>query len=530
MAFIYRYQLRDADLRENTSLTQYNQEIQAVIQKRFGENLKDILVEEKYFEFRLYTTTSAGVLRNMGRKLKASIPKYGFERMEQTLYALVYSSQDELKDNTQKYIDHIELIDSMLLDKYDLFMQRANSFFDKTRKDLQLEKVSIDNIEDVIKNYYIDILEAYIEKRSTSSFSNSNDNDNTNDVRCFWVKGFQRRIENNTKINNESKNNRLILESCFDVGSIAYSKENISVEGTGQSNLDYLEINVVEERPELVRRIKNELRLHISRTESIKALEIIKENLAGEKNNYVFKVHNVGQALASSVSYKNYNPLLYFDYGMPIKKQSLTRPNKVDMPTDAGITIILSHVHKDHWFRLAEELNAYQCHWYIPNQPIKCQLNHKLAEIVVHGGTVQMIDSDVVFPFGKITCAGCSKIDPVRAANHVHETGLTLRIQAHDTNGKELNILIAGDQSYDYVVQNQLDDLDILVASHHGGEYCWSTHGCVPTARNIETSTIIYSYGDGNTYHHPDKEDYIKANWIQEYHTKYGDYMKDIYI
>ncbi|MPL67827.1 hypothetical protein SDC9_13530 [bioreactor metagenome] len=136
----------------------------------------------------------------------------------------------------------------------------------------------------------------------------------------------------------------------------------------------------------------------------------------------------------------------------------------------------------------------------------------------MHGGTVQLINTDIIFQGGRLTYSGVSRIDPSRPARDVHETGLSLRLEVHDTEGNALNILIAGDQRYDYVDHAQFQDLDILVASHHGGTYCWSVHGRVPTAKSM-SSIVIYSYGRGNTYHHPNTADYSVANWGQNHHT-----------
>lgn len=49
-----------------------------------------------------------------------------------------------------------------------------------------------------------------------------------------------------------------------------------------------------------------------------------------------------------------------------------------------------------------------------------------------------------------------------------------MRLEVSDDNNKKINIPIAGDQDYDYQKLNTLKDLDILVACHHGGKYCWS--------------------------------------------------------
>lgn len=524
MAYIYRYQLRDLTLRDRTVLTQYAQDIQSVLDEHFNKNLKDSIVEEKYFEFKLYATVPKGLLQEMGRKLKVRLPinikRYGFVRMEQTLYALVYSLQDDSEDNAHEDIVHIEFIDSMLLEKHDLFMQRANSFFEKiSSRGLLREKGYIDNIEDVIKNYYIDILEAYIDKHSIPEFLKS-----AEEKSCFLVKGFHRHNANEQA----PAENMLLLENCFDVGYVENREDINGSEVNRTSRSDYLKINASEEHPELIERIESELKLYLSATEKIDALNYAEENSGVEtRRKCEFKVHDVGQALATSLSYENAPPFLYFDYGMPYGRNSFTRPAQVNMPTNPGATIIISHVDKDHWFRIADDFNAYQCHWFIPDQPRRTQLNHKFAEIIVHGGSVHIIDTDVAFQAGKLTYGGVSRINPCRAANHVHEKGLTMRIQTHDVNGEELNILIAGDQRYDYVEQAQLNDLDILVASHHGGTFCWSTRGIIPMARNPITSVAIYSYGLDNTHHHPSKlTDYNAADWQQAHHTcNNGDFV-----
>lgn len=113
-------------MRNNTSLVKYEQEIRTVLEKHFSKNLKDSFVEDKYFEFKLYVTVHRGVLQEMGRILKKSLPidskRYGFVRMEQTLYAFVYSPQSDTINNDQNDVAYIELIDSSMLDKQESFM------------------------------------------------------------------------------------------------------------------------------------------------------------------------------------------------------------------------------------------------------------------------------------------------------------------------------------------------------------------------------------------------------------------------
>lgn len=286
-------------------------------------------------------------------------------------------------------------------------------------------------------------------------------------------------------------------------------------------------------------KIEMALSLHLQQADEIYALNSMQSN-----RSYVFRVHDVGQALATSISYENCNPFLYFDYGMPYGRNAHTMPAHVNMPTEQGCTIVLSHLDMDHWRGIFNEYNAYMCHWFIPQQRMTALLKHKLAEIITFGGTVECVGKDITFPHGKLTCGGISRINPARIATTVHETGLTLRIQAGiagETNqeiaretdqsiagetNRKCNILIPGDQEYDYIEMSQLTDLDILVATHHGGRFSWSKKGTPPLARVGGKSTVIYSCGNGNTYGHPSKQgEYTQANWQKE-HTTYvqGEY------
>ncbi|GAU77765.1 hypothetical protein F3D3_2394 [Fusibacter sp. 3D3] len=437
MAFIYRYQIKNGELRNNTSLLEYNQEINEVVEILFSENLKECIVEERYFEFRLYVTVHKRLLQEMGRLLKSRLPigihRYGFVRMEQTFYALFYSTVSSRED-----FIYGELIDSTLLDEKNSFLKRANNFYEKkVSNNLLYENPYSENINEIKKNLYIDIMDTYIDHNSLFNISTD-----TNEISCYFVKGRHRRIEKvKTSHIDRFRNNLLQLEGCFDIGIVENEALKLSNDSTRGDYLDFLEIHDFFEMPEVVETIMNELSLHINETEKIEALDVINKKIEGEIKRCVFKTHNVGQALATSLSDENNSILLYFDYGMPYGGNAFTRPARINMPTNPGITIILSHVDKDHWFRLADDINAYRCHWYIPDQPRGPQFNHKLAEIIVSGGSVHMINSDLSFPCGTITYSGYSKINPLRTANHVHEMGLTLRIQGSDVKGDELNIL-----------------------------------------------------------------------------------------
>ena len=510
MAYIYRYQLKKSGLRAYINLKEYSKTIQSILSEHFYLNLKDSMVEEQYFEFKLYSTVSSKYLQKMGRLLKAELPfgihGYGFIRMEQTFYALVYKPML----NEENAI-HIELIDSELLDGNKKFTERADAFFEKAMAiKSAYEKKEADNEAGIIKNYYVDILEAYVDKKILPPILNCSD-----EVNCFFLKGYHKRYTNKQYGEMGKKSNCILLEKGFDVAYVE-NKEKIRMQE--DDKLDYLEIILTKEQKSKIKEISVELDLIINTAGKIEALDKIWK--VENPDYYKFRVHKVGQALATSISKNNKKPFLYFDYGMPFGDNKTTRPSIVSTPTCPESTIILSHVDKDHWYRIADEPNAYRCHWFIPKQYLKVGIRHVLAEIIVRGGTAEYIRNDIPFSRGLLSCGGISKITPSRVATTVHETGLALRLNVCDTHGRELNILVSGDQMYDYIDNTLLDNLSILVASHHGGSYSWSGAGRVPNAGNPVDSIVIYSYGIGNSHGHPSTTgDYVAANWNRDHHV-----------
>lgn len=524
MAYSYRYQLKDRKMREQFDLTAYDEEIRDVLRNLFGENLKDAFVEEKQFEFRLYMSVSKAALQRMGRELKWVLPVYGFSRMEQKLYALVYLPQDEAECHEQEGVVHIELIDSMILDRPELFLQRSKAFAFKTMELEGRAIIDAEGADDIIKNYYIDVLDAYVAYQSLPAVLKSK-----NAVSCFEVTGHHRRYSGEKRAvfdREQGGEQKIFLEKCYDAGYVEHREAINGLVPDWENCSDIFNIRLSKERIDLVQKIEKALALILMSVNSIPALNTMKP---GKK--YTFRVHNVGQALATSIACEGCDPFLYFDYGMPFGKNAKTRPSSVDTPMGQEPAIILSHVDKDHWFRIADKIDAYKCHWFLPEQSKRINLRHKLAEIIMYGGTVNLIKNDIYFPYGNLTCGGISRINPSRRAATVHETGLTLRIQG-TVDGQDCNILVAGDQEYDYIEQPQLDDLDILVASHHGGGFSWSKKDAPPTARKGGLSTVIYSYGAGNTYNHPTKcQEYRKSKWANEYHVcNSGDYLISILL
>ncbi|MGV8147364.1 MAG: hypothetical protein ACLKAM_12440 [Alkaliphilus sp.] len=82
-----------------------------------------------------------------------------------------------------------------------------------------------------------------------------------------------------------------------------------------------------------------------------------------------------------------------------------------------------------------------------------------------------------------------------------------------------------GDQRYSYLPPAVLKDIDILVASHHGGSYSKSSRHTSFPSPNLR-SIVIYSYGTDNRYGHPSHvAAYQQRGWTNSHHTTNGDYV-----
>lgn len=244
----------------------------------------------------------------------------------------------------------------------------------------------------------------------------------------------------------------------------------------------------------------------------------------------LFTVHDIGQGLATSISEINKIPFLYFDYGMTVKKNFSSIKF---LPVDCQNTrIILSHVDEDHWYSYRKNNQALKCTWYVPDQVGKGIYYQFLARISANNGKAILYKKGFTINNFEICHSTTSLINSKRNPKQTktHETGYGMYISAMTNNNeKSLKILIAGDQDYDYQNPQYLKDLDILVACHHGGSYCWSKKfaGITPAS---DSSTVIYSYGIGNKYKHPTKtSDYQNWGWKKEHHTaKDGDFTVTI--
>lgn len=512
MAYIYRYHLRNKQKRAEIDLSKHKQHITNVINVLFRGILKDSYVSNDYFEFKLYRSVSVFYLQEMGRRLFSEFQETygmysGFIRMPQKWYAFLYPSGDmEIMDmdDTEKLIsEHAN----------GEFIAKATEYADKFIRQINNEH-EIDSFEEkVIHAFYLDVASVSVGDTLNYYFEEGQI------ITLLEITGthIRTRYEETVKLPQLEFRNELNADAAY-----IFNREpsDISIA------FDYLkvtQINRIRNAEEVIRRIEDALGISFSKADDIQALH----NIAGHK--LEFTVHNVGQGLSTSLKYDGEsNPFIFFDFGIAEGTNKSTRPHNVTGNVNTNATIILSHIHADHWCRLTEEPNAFKCKWFIPTQKPTLTLNHKYSEIILSGGSVNVVKQTFNFNGGSLFCEGTSKHKPSRVADHEHETGLGLRLEAKNENGQEINILIPGDQQYDYIDNAFLSNIDILVASHHGGKYSWSRRcnvfNDIPLPRNRDSSLIIYSYGMNgsipNSYNHPSEtKDYRLRNWVNVHNT-----------
>lgn len=525
MAYIYRYEINKKNLRNIINLTENNENIKTiktVLETLFKDNIKDIEVKDKYFEFKLYNSVENKDLRLMGRKLAKRLSfECGFRRMKQKFYIFVYPY-----DETG--IMHIEFFDKSDIDE----------ILSYNIKDLNLRRIEMEEpypgILNKVENYmlkYVDKekgniirdlrnqIALYIDVLTTSIYEgeiNFNIKDKQK-IGCFILEGFHKRVPTEYYFKK--------LNNCNEIFFDHENKRN--------DLLKITKFEEIKEKSKTINDIEQLFDYHIKTVEKIEGLNTLKKN-----DNITMTVHNVGQGMAISIV-KNKEDIFYFDFGMSEGKNFDNLPLNITTNIEQGKNIILSHIHRDHWFRVKEEKKAYKCKWYIPKQKISPEVKNLFAEIIASGGEVNFLKNSIDFECGNIIYKenSLSKHKSHRQSSHKHENGICIRLKCKKKcNGEKVDILLTGDQRYDYIEDKYLTDIDILIASHHGGSYSWSKRKNVyeelPINSSTENSMIIYSYGENNTYGHPSTiNQYRDKGWVNEHHTaQNGDYKIDLII
>lgn len=515
MAYIYRYGLRNSNAHSSQieDLQIYKNEITGVVSDLYRENLKEVIVSKRFFELKLYRPVSNNVLKCMGKYLRQKINAdyYGFVRLKQTFVGVVYP-----RKNAEQEV-HIEFLDVSTFDnsvynrinrdndtRINSYRERARAYFERRRNSDRISPEMYNYVrEDVINNSYLDVLESYVD--DTKILDKLSVNNNQSEF-LIYAEGYLRFADEVKR-----ENLYIMLENPVDKDGMSVSLSNGIVDKEILLDLKYIRLLNESGKTNHYNETKDDIiNLHLEKNNNFNH---ISKMLDGKCE---FKVHNVGQAQAVSVSKINEIPFMYFDYGLPYGKNAKTKPFSVNLEVGPYTSIIISHLHKDHWNGITKYSDAYNCDWYIPKQKRKVTISKIIADIILNGKQVYEIHSTYNDIKMVVTCDN-------QYGSTIHQSGLTCRL-----NSTNKNILIMGDQNYDCVSDlTQFVDIDILVATHHGGIYSAKKHNCIP--HNTKDGIVIYSYGVNNSYSHPSKVcDYQNENWTKCHRTPNGDFVKII--
>lgn len=515
MAFIYRYHLRNKSERDQKNLTEYTEVLKTTLEARFEKNIKEIIIEDNYFQFKLFVSVATHELNSMGKAIKKSgfHTEFGVVRKNVEFYAVVTDVDDE-----QRSIS-IDFIDASVGNK-EVFLSRV--------RDFAIQNELTEFSDEIKRNYYVDVFSGQMSKEELISKTGLTEIEVGD---CFKTRVLHK--------HGEASLGSKTLERIKDVVSLENlvdyqyrTKQNDFVENVEN---DYFVIESVSQMS------KDDFR---DKTKVLDYEELKRNSLSDNTLEEFFKnikkgkiidfcVHNVGQALATSFAYEAETPFMYFDYGLPNVWNRHTLPKDgVSMPTNVQTKIILSHVHTDHWLGLKTFMDAYKCMWYVPDQE-RPAFKKEIANIQVAGGNVVILSKSINGTNFVLSYLEKSATTLNPPGKHLHETGDALCVIAKDLFGNVYKILDVGDQYYDYLIPNFLHDVNCLVACHHGGTYNRNRCAIMPTPNGVE-NTVIYSYGKDNKYGHPNNNivlEYRTAGWENEHHMPGDkDYVKKIML
>lgn len=502
----YIYSLKKKEERNKTNLKNYEDKIKTVLKCLGVEKEGYVAVNDDSFEFSFSGCVLKGHLKYMGKLLVSSgICKHGFIRQKNKAYAFL--SYDESRVEDEQVL--VEFIDCSMLNLEDIDDNQNDipkwvNFYSKV--ELSTSYISVEMAENIF----------YKHDGHYNEFTKK-----SNDI--FLVELNYRHIKKDKYLKAND-----ILKNEVDKSCINSIKKNTCViehlYSSGNYQTDYIDlvdvklINMVSDSEKESIRAKFEFEIESSIEPDYKRniLDIDKDK------KYIFTVYNVGQALATSLREKEKQPFFYFDYGIACRRNKFTLPDDIKLPVAEGATILLSHVHEDHWcgFRINSEV--FKCRWIITQKPTKALLK-VFSSVYLNGGSIINLYKKDIFNI-KITNNWLafgnekSRIEPARIPNKFHESGNALYIFAKH-KGNKYNIVVSGDQDYDYQDKVYLNNINLLVACHHGGIYSWNTRSIIPTPVD-KKNIIIYSYGKDNVYHHPSQvERYQEKGWRTEHHT-----------
>lgn len=209
-------------------------------------------------------------------------------------------------------------------------------------------------------------------------------------------------------------------------------------------------------------------------------------------------VHDVGQGSANALFDASGQAVVYFDVGRGGKMTSA--PSNLELCSCLAPLVILSHWDRDHWAAAGDGTQGLlKSRWVVPSQKIAGTHATFAALILKRGGSILVVKRssrpENVAPTGQRMY-----IKYVKGTDR-NNTGLTMTLAAGFSTDRKV-LYFPGDAKYGNC-QGPPDQVDLLVASHHGADPKGTVN--LPKPKKNAQSRLVYSFGPSNGYKHPFK-------------------------
>lgn len=260
------------------------------------------------------------------------------------------------------------------------------------------------------------------------------------------------------------------------------------------------------------------------------------------------QILDMDQALCMAIRDNNDDPLVFFDFGVPVNICTINFGQAPEYPdllhymqaaqaAQRTVNVVLSHWHGDH-MAAAVPLKRYMDHtvWEVPNKGAPSAgvvynaitQDNSLQNINTHAGAFSgtQLGGHAGFLIGKIDMTGGGA-----ASTNLHHHAMYAQMRS--STGTP--IFLSGDVTYSELPAAVRDGMgntngyEYLQASHHGGDYHMSpahqNFTDIPKPEALvsppaDTPMVIYSCGVNNGYKHPDhKGDYRSRGWNYQHRT-----------
>lgn len=279
-----------------------------------------------------------------------------------------------------------------------------------------------------------------------------------------------------------------------------------NVENTEQVFIENIE--PLDGRRSLSRSLRQLVSLDVLLDTPQNTIEGLLNGRFSEQEDTYLAVYDVGQGACSAVLDEFLVPMLYFDLGGGCFGNASTYPKNFQPCFTGNPSVVLSHWDMDHWISGDRHQLAQRLPWIVPRQAIGPSHMKFAQKLDSHRSLYIWPNSlsSLITPFGEI-----HKLPNTPNRNN---SGLVFVAMVGPHNNK-IHVLCPGDAKYAKLPPqiSSSQSLGGLIATHHGGLY----RGDNPPPASKKSNYIAYSYGQGNSYHHPHHKTvnkHQKAGWI----------------